>query len=226
MSRLAPLLLLLAACPNHTPRYERGPQNRPPPAPVTCADEGQWSVHVTATSEAAEGCDEILLARLGMSDAVLRRDASGWHVDDLEVDLDAETEQACTPRLHVINQSSFFHELGAESGEIAFDLVVDGDEVSGSATTVAAFSDRTCTFTYAVTGASAAGTSTTRDEVTCGDKTCSADEYCELRCTCCGVRVPEPGEASGTATCLPLPDSCKTGDGPECQQRTVEIPCA
>jgi hypothetical protein len=110
-------------------------------------------VRFTATSEPAEGCDELLLARLGMSDGVaLRRDADGWHVDDLQVDLDAETEQACTPRLHVINQSSFFQELGAESGEIAFDFVVDGDKVTGSATTVAAFADKTCTFTYAVSG--------------------------------------------------------------------------
>jgi hypothetical protein len=221
MRRLAVLVMLLAGCPNHTPRYERGPQNRPPPEPVSCADEGTWSLRFAQTSETADDCDELLVARLGLGDAELRRDRSGWHVADLEVDLDAETEQACTPRLHVINQSAFFAELGAESGEIAFDLVVDGETVTGTATTVAGFADRTCRFTYQVTGGAAA-----REEVACGETTCSADEYCELRCTCCGVRVPDPGEASGTATCLPLPDSCRTGNGPECQQRTVEIPCA
>jgi hypothetical protein len=66
-----------------------------------------------------------------------------------------------------------------------------------------------------------------RAPVTCGAATCGVDEYCEERCTCCGMRVPDPSEASGTAVCKPLPDSCKNGgDGPECQQRTVAIPCA
>jgi hypothetical protein len=65
-----------------------------------------------------------------------------------------------------------------------------------------------------------------RGDVSCGSATCGPDEYCEERCTCCGAYIPDPSQASGTSTCLPLPDSCKTGNGPECQQRTVSIPCA
>ena len=66
----------------------------------------------------------------------------------------------------------------------------------------------------------------TRAPVPCGAQTCGPDEYCESRCTCCGMRVPDPSEASGVQRCLPLPDSCKTGNGPECQQREVDVPCA
>ena len=65
-----------------------------------------------------------------------------------------------------------------------------------------------------------------RAPVSCGADTCGPDEYCEERCTCCGMRVPDPGEASGTATCIPLPDSCRGVSSPECDQRTVAIPCA
>ena len=223
--RPAPLLLLLAACPNHPPRYERGPQNRPPPSTaVTCADDGTWELRLVQTSAAEDGCEELLLAEshLGLgAGASLSRDAAGWHLGALKVELDAASEQACTPLLHVTGQSELFGSIGAESGEIGFDLVVDGDQVTGTATTVAVFEGKTCTFTYDVGGGAAL-----RDEVACGDKSCGPDEYCELRCTCCGMRLPDPGEASGTATCLPLPDSCRTADGPECQQRTVEVPCA
>ncbi len=64
-----------------------------------------------------------------------------------------------------------------------------------------------------------------RGEIPCGDHTCGPDEYCENRCLCCGAYLPDPAQASGSSTCLPLPASCATADGPECQ-RTVDIPCA
>jgi hypothetical protein len=75
------------------------------------------------------------------------------------------------------------------------------------------------------TGADAA-VPASRPDVGCGQLTCGPDEYCEVLCTCCGMRLPEPGEATASFSCKPLPDSCKTGDGPECQQRTVNEPCA
>jgi hypothetical protein len=33
-------------------------------------------------------------------------------------------------------------------------------------------------------------------------------------------------EAKGASTCKPLPASCHGANGPECQQRTVDVPCA
>ena len=65
-----------------------------------------------------------------------------------------------------------------------------------------------------------------RAPVTCGATTCGPDEYCENRCTCCGMRPAEPTESSGTSTCVPLPASCHGISSPECDQRTVDIPCA
>jgi hypothetical protein len=71
-----------------------------------------------------------------------------------------------------------------------------------------------------------AGVPATRPDVSCGTLTCGPDEYCEVRCTCCGMREPMPGEGGAEYFCNPLPDTCKTGNGPECQQRTVNSPCA
>jgi len=65
-----------------------------------------------------------------------------------------------------------------------------------------------------------------RPEVPCGDHTCGPDEYCEQRCLCCGAYIADPSRARSEESCKPLPDSCKTGNGPECQQRTVAMPCA
>jgi hypothetical protein len=67
---------------------------------------------------------------------------------------------------------------------------------------------------------------TTRQPVTCGAATCGVDEYCEQKCTCCGAYIPDPSQASGTSTCLPLPPACHGSDAPECMQREVAIPCA
>lgn len=69
--------------------------------------------------------------------------------------------------------------------------------------------------------------SKSRPPVSCGSLTCSADEYCEIKCTCCGVRIPDPAEASGSYSCLPLPPECATTSEGVCGgQRTQEIPCA
>ena len=65
-----------------------------------------------------------------------------------------------------------------------------------------------------------------RAPVQCGASSCGPDEYCEQKCTCCGMRIADPSQASGTSTCKPLPASCQHANGPECQQRTVAIPCA
>jgi len=65
-----------------------------------------------------------------------------------------------------------------------------------------------------------------RGSVKCGAATCSPDEYCENKCLCCGAYVPDPSQAKGASTCKPLPASCHGANGPECRQRTVDIPCA
>jgi hypothetical protein len=75
-------------------------------------------------------------------------------------------------------------------------------------------------------GAPADAASPARAPVPCGARTCGPDEYCESKCTCCGIRIPDPSQASGTLTCKPLPPSCHGANGPECQQRKVEMPCA
>lgn len=75
-------------------------------------------------------------------------------------------------------------------------------------------------------GGAAVDAAPARAPVPCGATTCGPDEYCESRCTCCGMRVADPSQASGTQTCKPLPASCHGADGPECRQRTVDVPCA
>lgn len=65
-----------------------------------------------------------------------------------------------------------------------------------------------------------------RTDVACGPHTCGPDEYCEIRCTCCGAYIPDPAQASAEYLCQPLPDVCRTADPPECRQRTVHTPCA
>jgi hypothetical protein len=65
-----------------------------------------------------------------------------------------------------------------------------------------------------------------RAPVTCGAGTCGPDEYCENKCTCCGMRIADPSQARGTQTCKPLPAVCHGANPPECQQRTVDVPCA
>lgn len=66
-----------------------------------------------------------------------------------------------------------------------------------------------------------------REPVPCGNLTCGADEYCEIKCTCCGTRVPDPSEASASYSCLPLPPECATtSDGLCGGNRTQEVPCA
>lgn len=65
--------------------------------------------------------------------------------------------------------------------------------------------------------------------VKCGAQTCAADEYCEIRCTCCGMRLPDPSEASATYACKKLPASCAAGSGsssPDECARVVQVPCA
>jgi hypothetical protein len=69
-----------------------------------------------------------------------------------------------------------------------------------------------------------------RAPVVCGNATCGPDQYCEVRCTCCGARVAGPGEGSAELSCQPIPAGCATG-GPVsndavCTERTVHIPCA
>jgi len=68
--------------------------------------------------------------------------------------------------------------------------------------------------------------------VTCGAKTCGANEYCEIRCTCCGAMI-DPSRASAEYTCQPLPASCTKhfcgcGVGGLCNEkaRSVSLPCA
>lgn len=66
-----------------------------------------------------------------------------------------------------------------------------------------------------------------RAPVPCGNLTCGADEYCEVKCTCCGTRIPDPSEASGSYSCLPLPPECATTSEGLCGgNRTKQIPCA
>jgi hypothetical protein len=68
------------------------------------------------------------------------------------------------------------------------------------------------------------------DPVTCGDATCGPDQYCEVRCTCCGARDPGTGGGSFEQSCEPIPAGCATGEpvpnDAVCRQRTVHIPCA
>jgi hypothetical protein len=66
-----------------------------------------------------------------------------------------------------------------------------------------------------------------RAPVACGKLTCGADQYCEIKCTCCGMRIADPSEASASYACLPLPPECaSTSDGPCGGKRITEVPCA
>lgn len=66
-----------------------------------------------------------------------------------------------------------------------------------------------------------------RGPVPCGKSTCGPDEYCVIKCTCCGARIANPAQASASYSCLPLPAECaSTLDGVCGGNRTQEIPCA
>ena len=74
-------------------------------------------------------------------------------------------------------------------------------------------------------------------DVPCGPKTCSATEYCEIQCTCCGVPTFDGGpQPSASYTCKPIPAGCSGARFCDCDSavrshqcepsRTVSIPCA
>jgi hypothetical protein len=69
--------------------------------------------------------------------------------------------------------------------------------------------------------------SSARAPVPCGNLTCGADEYCEIKCTCCGTRIADPSESSASYSCLPLPGECAANSDGLCGgNRTQQVPCA
>ncbi|MFO0560829.1 MAG: hypothetical protein U0269_22620 [Polyangiales bacterium] len=75
--------------------------------------------------------------------------------------------------------------------------------------------------------------------VSCGSTSCGANEYCEDRCTCCGIAPPPDSglQPSSQRTCRPIPAGCSAADLCSCSdlrgagicdspRRTVMIPCA
>lgn len=76
------------------------------------------------------------------------------------------------------------------------------------------------------TGDQSATPAARREPVQCGSATCGPDEYCDVQCTCCGIRPPVGVEASGTSRCLPLPAACASDPAADCGPRVVQHPCA
>lgn len=71
--------------------------------------------------------------------------------------------------------------------------------------------------------------------LSCGSATCGARQYCEVRCTCCGVPTDQPPSAD--YTCRPIPAGCSADDLCGCpaltgqgacdpSARAIDIPCA
>lgn len=69
----------------------------------------------------------------------------------------------------------------------------------------------------------------------CGGKTCAPNEYCEIRCTCCGTMVGKG--TSADYTCKPIPAGCSAASLCACasvasaglcsdRDRSINVPCA
>jgi hypothetical protein len=66
-----------------------------------------------------------------------------------------------------------------------------------------------------------------RAPVACGTAMCGPDQYCEVRCTCCGSRVPIHPIHRRTHLLSPLEARCSdpsAASDPGCTERTVHIP--
>lgn len=74
------------------------------------------------------------------------------------------------------------------------------------------------------------------EEIPCGELTCSPNQYCFVRCTCCGADTGQPPSAD--YECRDIPTSCLGAPLCDCDQvndgggwcdengRTYELPCA
>ena len=83
--------------------------------------------------------------------------------------------------------------------------------------------------------ADAAPTPDARAPLSCGGDTCGDQQYCEVKCTCCGV--PSDQAPSADYTCRQIPAGCSADDLCACPElsgqgacdpaaRAIDIPCA